>query len=207
MFLDDEIHELGHESRVPGQSVSATEIRDESEMKVPVSCVSRDAGNEPMLGKEFLHVVRTLCQTLRRKTDVLRDERRAFRAILANQTQKSLSDVPGELDGLGDARELDRLDQPGGTHKLEDLVLSCFERVRVLGADLDEQGSGFGIEGSPVGGRFRKGLTGRGKSRSDHQLDGGSTEADEARNKGDRFVDRGYWNPCHARHAGYWNRL
>jgi hypothetical protein len=30
----------------------------------------------------------------------------------ADQTQKSLSDVPGELDGLGDARELDRLDQP-----------------------------------------------------------------------------------------------
>jgi len=66
---------------------------------------------------------------------------------LADQTQKSLSDVPGELDGLGDARELDWLDQPGGTHELEDLVLCCFERVRVLGADLHEQSSGFGIEG------------------------------------------------------------
>ena len=51
MFPDDEIHELCHESRVPGQSVGATEIRDESEMKVPMSCVSRDAGNETMLGK------------------------------------------------------------------------------------------------------------------------------------------------------------
>ena len=91
--------------------------------------------------------------------------------------------------------------------ELEDLVLCCFERVRVLGADLDEQGSGFGIEGSPVGGRFRKGLTGRGERRSDHQLDGGGAEADEARNKGDRFVDRGDWNPCHARHAGCWSRL
>jgi hypothetical protein len=99
-----------------------------------------------------LHVVRTLRQTLWRKTDVLRDESRAFRAILANQTQKPLSDVPGELDGLGDARELDRLDQPGGTHKLEDLVLCCFERVRVLGSDLDEQGSVVGIEGSPEDG-------------------------------------------------------
>ena len=36
---------------------------------------------------------------------------------------------------------------------------------------------------------------------------GGGTEAAEARNKGDRFVDRGDWNPCHARHAGCWNRL
>jgi hypothetical protein len=51
MFPNNEIHELGHESRVPGQSVGATEIRDESEMKVPMSCVSRNAGDEPMLGK------------------------------------------------------------------------------------------------------------------------------------------------------------
>jgi hypothetical protein len=82
--------------------------------------------------------VRALRQTLRRKTDVLRDERRAFRAILADQTQKSLSDVPSELDGLGDARELDRLDQPCGTRELEDLLLCSFERIRVFGAELDK---------------------------------------------------------------------
>ena len=51
MFPDNEIHELGHESRVPGQSVDTSEIRDEGEMKVPVSGVSRDTGYEPMLGK------------------------------------------------------------------------------------------------------------------------------------------------------------
>src|SRR5580704_16008301 len=51
MFPDDELHQLGHEGRVPGPSVGATEIHYESEMKVPVSCVSRDTGNEPMLGQ------------------------------------------------------------------------------------------------------------------------------------------------------------
>ena len=51
MFPDYEIHELGHETRVPVSSVGATEICDKSEIKVPVSCVSHDAGNEPMLGK------------------------------------------------------------------------------------------------------------------------------------------------------------
>ena len=48
---DDEIYELCHESRVPGQSISVAKIRDESEMKVPVGRVSGDTGNEPMLGK------------------------------------------------------------------------------------------------------------------------------------------------------------
>ena len=93
------------------------EIRDQSEMKVPVSCVSRDSGNESMLGKQFLDVAGTLRQTFRRKTDVLGYERRAFRTILADQSQQSLSDVPRELDSFGDARELDWLDQPGGTHE------------------------------------------------------------------------------------------
>src|ERR1700677_2681111 len=118
MFPYNEIHKLCHKNRVSGQSVGVTEICDKSEMKVPVSRMSRDTRNESMLGKECLHVARTLCQTLRQKTDVLRDERRAFRAILADQTQKSLPDVAGELDDLGDARELVRLDQPGGTHEL-----------------------------------------------------------------------------------------
>jgi hypothetical protein len=72
----------------------------------------------------------------------------------------------------GDARELNWLDQPGGAHEREDLALCRFERVRVLAADSDEQRSGVGIEGSPVGRRFRKGLTGCGEGRSDHQLDG-----------------------------------
>src|SRR6201988_596708 len=101
-------------------------------MEVPVSCVSRDTRNESVIGKKFLHVVRTMGQTLRRKTHVLRDERRTFRAILADQTQQSLADMPGELDGLFDARKLDRIDQPCGAHELEDLVLRCFERGRGL---------------------------------------------------------------------------
>src|ERR1700679_568575 len=160
-----------------------------------------------MLGKQCLHVARTLCQTLGQKTDVLRDERRALRAILTDQTQKSLSDMPGELNSLGDARELDRLDQPCGAREREDFALCCFERVRILGADLDEQSGGLGIESLPVGGRLLKGLTGRSERRSNHQLDCGGPEADEARNKGNRFIDRGNWNPCHARHAWCWNRL
>ena len=201
MLPDDEIHELGHEIRVPGAPIGVTEIRDEGEMKIPVSGVPRDAGNEPMLGKELLHVARTLGQALRRKTDVLRDERRAFRTILADQAQKFLWDVPGELDGLGDARELHRPDQPGATREFDHLALRGFERVGVLGADLDEQGSGIGIERLPVAGRIRKGVTGRSGRRSDHEFDGGSTELDESGNKGDRFVDRGDGYPRHARHA------
>src|SRR5580698_9231038 len=51
MFPDDEFHKLSHESRVPGQSVGLPKICDESEMKISMSCVSRDTGNESMLGK------------------------------------------------------------------------------------------------------------------------------------------------------------
>src|ERR1700733_5969816 len=115
--------------------------------------------------------------------------------------------MPGELNGLGDTRELDRLDQPRGTRELDDLALCSFERVRVLGANLHQQSSCFGVEGLPVGGRFVKGLTGCRKRRSDHQLNGRGAEADEARNKGNRFIDRWNWNPCHARHIRRWNRL
>jgi hypothetical protein len=53
--------------------------------------------------------------------------------------------MPGEFDGSGDAREVCRFDQPGGTHEFEDFALCCFERVRILGANLDEQNSGLGI--------------------------------------------------------------
>jgi len=52
--------------------------------------------------------------------------------------------VPGELDGFGDARELDGLISLAVLASLEDFVLCCFERVRVLGAELDEQGSALG---------------------------------------------------------------
>ncbi len=51
MLLDDEIHDIGHERRVPGPSVVATEIHDESEMKIPVSCMSGDTRNESMPGE------------------------------------------------------------------------------------------------------------------------------------------------------------
>jgi hypothetical protein len=53
--------------------------------------------------------------------------------------------MPSEFDDFGDAREVHRLDQPGGTHEFEDFALCCFERVRILGANLDEQSSGLGI--------------------------------------------------------------
>src|ERR1700741_3144765 len=85
--------------------------------------------------------------------------------------------------GLGDAREIYRLDQPGGTYEFEDFALCFFERVRVPGPNFDKQSSCFRIEGLPVGGRFIKGLTGRGQRRSDHQLDSGGAQADEPRNK------------------------
>ena len=65
MLPDDEIHEFRHEIRVPGSTLGVAEIRDQSEMEVAVSSVSCDAGNEPMFGKEFLDVARTLRQTLR----------------------------------------------------------------------------------------------------------------------------------------------
>ena len=35
MLPDDEIHELGHEIRVPGSPIGVTEIRDKGEMKIP----------------------------------------------------------------------------------------------------------------------------------------------------------------------------
>ena len=121
--------------------------------------------------------------------------------MLADQAQKSLSDVPGELDGLGDARELDRPDQLGSTHEFDNLLLCCFERGRVFGTDLDEQGSRFGVERLPVAGCFRESLTGRGECRGDHELDGRGAELDKAWNQGDSFVDRGHGNPCHAGHT------
>src|SRR5271163_3698810 len=49
IFLDDEIRQFGHESRIPGESVGTRQIGDESEMQVAMGGVSRNSGNEPML--------------------------------------------------------------------------------------------------------------------------------------------------------------
>src|ERR1700743_3900311 len=115
--------------------------------------------------------------------------------------------MPSEFDGFGNAGELDRLDQPGGTYQCEDLPLRCFERIRVFGAKLHKEGGGFGVKGFPIRRSVRKRLTRNRESRSDHKLDSGRTEADETRNKRDGFVDGRDWNPCPTRHAWRRNRL
>src|SRR5258707_13436015 len=106
-----------------------------------------------MTGWRLISSIPAMMRSLSSCLDATRMWRRTERANLEKKPSMRLSQGPC----LG--VKLDRPDQPGGAHELEDLVLRCFERVRVLGADLDEQGGGFGIEGFPVAGRFRKGLT------------------------------------------------
>src|ERR1700722_583801 len=167
-------------------------------MKIAMSGMPRDTGNEPVFGKQFLNVSRALRQALGRKTDVLRDDRRAFRTILADQTQKSLPDMPGEFNSLSNARELDRLDQLGSARKLDYPALCCFKRGRLLRPHFDKEGCGLGIESLQVGRRFSKRMTRRGERGSNHQLDGRGAEVDETWNQGNRFVDRRNRDPCNA---------
>ena len=81
-------------------------------------------------------------------------------------------------------------------------LLQNLERWHVFCAELHEQGCSFRIERFPIGGGPREGLAGGSESRSDHQLDGGGSETDEAGDEADRFVDGRDRYPGDAGHVG-----
>jgi hypothetical protein len=153
----------------------------------------------------ILEVFGPLCQAFRRKAHVLGYERRALGTVLPDQSEQSFAYMPRQLDGFRHASELYKMDQIGLRGKRDNLVLQSLECLHVLGAELHEKRRGHWVECSPIGRGLREGLPGGDKSRRNHHLDRGGTEADEARDKSDRFVDCRDRYPGDAGHAGQRN--
>src|ERR1700719_740892 len=126
-------------------------------MQVSVRGMSRDAWNEAVLCEQHLKIVRAFGEPLRRKTDVLGYHHRALGTDFPDKAEQAFAHVPGKFDRFGCGNEFQRSKYGYVLKGFANLPFLARQLLCILGAELNKQCGGVGIELFPIAWRAWKG--------------------------------------------------
>ena len=158
-------------------------------------------GQEAALGQQLLQVLGTIGDAVRREAHVLDDQGGAVGALLPDDAQQPVADLPGQLDLLIVAGEFQGVDQVRPGEERGGAGLCVVEPGQAVRAELHQQRGGAGVEAAPVLRGAGEVLSGCRERRSEHELDRLGTELDQPRHERGRFADRRQHDPADRGHG------